>query len=335
MITKLYEKTKEFIKKEWKFLLFLVLFILFTNLRLPYLIEAPGGAIELTDRVEIDGAYDAEGSFNMAYVTMIKGTPATLLMAVFRNSWDIIRYEDVTLENEDYEDSVNRDKLYLQESLANATIAAYKEAGAKLEITNSMNQVVYISKDAKTTLQVNDEILTVNGVECHTLEEMKEITASLVANDTVHFVVRREGKEQEAEATLYDSEDGAKVGLITITKYEYSTDPTIEIGFKDSESGPSGGLMTALEIYNQLTSEDLTKGRKIIGTGTIEVDGRIGEIGGVKYKLAGAVKEKAEVFLCPMENLEEALALKEKFKYDIEVIGVSQFHEAISVLKEG
>lgn len=333
MFTKVYENIKKFIKDEWKFILIIIIFGLFTNLRLPYLIEAPGGAIELRDRVKISDSYESDGSFNMAYVTMIQGTPLTMLIASIRNSWDITSYDDYTLENEDYEESVKRDKLFLQEAIANATIAAYNEAGAYINITKTLNEVLYISSEAKTDLKINDRIISVNGIECNNLEDMKKVIKDLKENDEVKFVIERDNKEMEASATLYDTEDGVKVGLITVNKYEYETDPSIEVLFKDSESGPSGGLMTSLEIYNQLTSEDLTKGRKIIGTGTIESDGTVGVIGGIKYKLAGAVKEKAEIFLCPMKNLEEALKVKEEFGYDIEVKGVLNLKEAISYLK--
>lgn len=333
MFNKVYDKFKNFIKKEWKFLLFLIAFALFTNLRLPYLIEAPGGSIPLYDRVKIDGAYDAKGSFSMAYVTMVRGTPASLLVGAIRKDWDIIKYDDVTLENEDYEESVNRDKLYLKESIANATIAAYRAADKKLEIKSANNEVVYISSEANTSLELDDKILYVNGERCNTLEEMKEVIKDMNAGDLVDFIVLRDDKEVEASATLYDTSDGVKVGIITVTNYEYESDPRIKVTFKESESGPSGGLMTALEIYNQLTPNDLTDGKDIIGTGTIDVNGNVGEIGGVKYKLAGAVKKKADIFLCPMGNLEEALAVKEEFGYTIKVKGISTLEEAIKYLE--
>lgn len=54
--------------------------------------------------------------------------------------------------------------------------------------------------------------------------------------------------------------------------------------------------MTTLEIYNSLTDDDLTKGYKIVGTGTIDMEGNVGMIGGVKYKLKGAIKKKADIF---------------------------------------
>lgn len=333
MFNKVYEKVKNFIKNEWKFILIIIIFALVTNLRLPYIIEAPGGSINLDKRVVVENGHDAEGSFSMAYVTMIQGTPLSLLIASLRSSWDVTSYDDYTLDNEDYEDSLNRDKLYLQEALSNATIAAYKEADANINIKDAVNEVVYISKEAQTDLKLNDQILAVNGVKCLSLDEMREIIKEAKANDEVIFDIIRDGNEMTAKGMLYDTSEGVKVGIITITKYDYETDPELEIKFKESESGPSGGLMTALEIYNKLTEYDLTKGRKIIGTGTIDVNGNVGEIGGIKYKLAGAVKEHAEVFLCPLENLEEALQIKEKYKYKIEVKGVKDLKEAINYLK--
>lgn len=106
----------------------------------------------------------------------------------------------------------------------------------------------------------------------------------------------------------------------------------MDVAFKSSESGPSGGLMTALAIYNSLVEEDITKGRYIIGTGTIDKDGNVGEIGGVKYKIIGAVKKDADIFLCPVENLEEALEVKKENDLNIEIKGVKTLEEAINYL---
>ena len=48
-----------------------------------------------------------------------------------------------------------------------------------------------------------------------------------------------------------------------------------------------------LAIYKELIEEDITHGLKIVGTGTIDELGNVGEIDGVKYKILGAVKNKA------------------------------------------
>ena len=92
--------------------------------------------------------------------------------------------------------------------------------------------------------------------------------------------------------------------------------------------------MCALDIYNKITKFDLTKGRKISGTGSIDENGKIGEIGGVKYKLAGAVKNKADIFIVPTNNYEEAVSLKKKYKYNIEIIKADNLHDVIIELKK-
>ena len=115
---------------------------------------------------------------------------------------------------------------------------------------------------------------------------------------------------------------------------DIKTTPKIELEFKKSESGPSGGLVLALSIYNSLVSEDITQGRKIVGTGTIDVNGNVGSIGGVEYKIKGAVKEKADIFLVPAgENYEEAQKVIEENNYKIKLIPVTTFNDALEKLK--
>ena len=91
--------------------------------------------------------------------------------------------------------------------------------------------------------------------------------------------------------------------------------------------------MSTLQIYNTLISEDITKGDVIAGTGTIELDGTVGEISGVKYKLIGAVKNGADVFIAPSNNYKEALQVKEENNYDIEIIEATTFKEVVEKLK--
>ena len=91
--------------------------------------------------------------------------------------------------------------------------------------------------------------------------------------------------------------------------------------------------MMSLTIYNKLVKEDITNGKKIVGTGTIDVDGKVGEIGGVKYKLIGAVKNKADIFICPVENYEEAVKVAKEKDYDIKIISAKTFDEVLEKLK--
>ena len=119
-----------------------------------------------------------------------------------------------------------------------------------------------------------------------------------------------------------------------MTTFDIESNVNVQIDSKASESGPSGGMMMALMAYNAVTKQDLTNGLKIVGTGTIDLDGNVGEIGGVKYKLMGAVKNKADVFFVPVENYDEAIEVKNKKKYDIEVVKVATLKDAINYLEK-
>ena len=124
------------------------------------------------------------------------------------------------------------------------------------------------------------------------------------------------------------------IGIMKTALKEVETDPKVEYVFKNSESGSSRGLLCALEIYNKITEFDLTKGRIISGTGVIDDDDSVGKIDGIKYKLAEAIKNKAEIFIVPEKNYEEAEKLVKKYNYDIKLIKATNLKDIIEELKK-
>ena len=134
-------------------------------------------------------------------------------------------------------------------------------------------------------------------------------------------------------AKTYEENGKKYVGVSAITTFDLKSDTDVNITTKQTESGPSGGLMMTLMVYNAITNQDLTHGKDIVGTGTISLDGSVGEIGGVKYKVIGAVKEGAEIFLVPEDNYEEAMKVKKEKGYDIEIISIKTFMDAVNYLE--
>ena len=123
------------------------------------------------------------------------------------------------------------------------------------------------------------------------------------------------------------------IGVVMITNYEYELEPEIEIKFKESEGGSSGGVMMAVSIYNAITEEDITRGLNIAGTGTIDINGNVGEIDGVKYKIMGAVKNDIDIVFVPSGNYEEAMNTKKSNDYDIEIVSIDTFDDVINYLE--
>ena len=334
MFTKIYEKIKEFIKENYKGLIAIVVVFLLFMIELPYSIYTPGGAVDLNKRISVNNGYEAEGSFNMAYVSMVRGSIPFLLLSYIIPDWDIVSSDEITIEGENMEEMLEREKLYMQESMDAAIINAYRAAGADLNITGTISEVSFIAEEADTNLKIGDEIIRANQVEIHSLDDLKKVIEGLDEKEKVRLDVIRDDEEKECFAYTYKTDDGMKIGVSLLTTYEYTTTPEVSITSKASEAGSSGGLMMSLTIYNSLVPEDITGGKKIVGTGTIDIDGNVGEIGGVKYKLIGAVKIDADVFICPEENYEEAVKVALDKDYDIPIISVSTFLEAIEALEE-
>lgn len=334
MLNKIYEKLKEFIKNNYKFLICLVILNILFWVELPYVIYTPGGAIDLSDRITIKDEYNSSGKLQMAYVSAVKASIPFTLASFIIPDWDLTPKDEVTLEDESISQMQKKDRMYMEESINNAKIAALKELGKEIKVTKVHNKVVYVSSDATTDLKMEDEIISVNGKKINSLEEYKKEVESSKEGDILNLKILRNSKEKDITIKVYNTEYGLKTGISMVSIYDFESDVDINIKSKMSESGPSGGLMMTLGIYNALTKDDITKGKNIVGTGTIDKDGNIGEIGGVKYKLIGAVRNKANVFICPEENYKEAKKLAKEKDYDIIVLTGKNLEEIINKLKE-
>lgn len=334
MFNKIYDKIKLFIKENIIAIGVLLSVYVVCNIEFPYYIDAPGTIIPVNDRVEIADSYESSGSFHMASVSEIKGIIPTLLWAMIDKDWDIVKKEDKVYNNETYEQASIRSHLLLDNSMNNAVLVAYDKAQRNYEITNQKFYIVYIDPEAKTDLQIGDEIISINENKITSLEEVRDIINNTDVNNSLKISVIRDEKEVDTQADIFLLEGEKYIGISVINNYDIITDPQITFSFLPSESGSSGGLMLSLTIYNSLVEEDITKGKKIIGTGTIDANGVVGAIGGIKYKLAAAVREGAEIFIVPTENYEEARKIVEGNDYNIKLIQTSTFDETLEKLKE-
>jgi PDZ domain-containing protein len=95
--------------------------------------------------------------------------------------------------------------------------------------------------------------------------------------------------------------------------------------------GPSAGFMFALGIVDLLGDHDLTKGRIIAGTGTVDFDGTVGAVGGVRQKIEGARRAHAVLFLAPTDELRDACSAAN----GLNVIGVDNLKQAVLALQGG
>lgn len=325
---------KEKIKQNKFYILtFLILFSLFL-IPLPYYIEKDGGTISTKDRIKIENT-ESSGNFYMAYVSEIKVNIPTYIISLFNKDWTLIPKNEVVLTNETEEDEKFRSKLLLKESINNAIASAYTLAHKKYEILNENYYVTYVDETAITDLKVQDKIIKINDTLVNNKIEIANIINNSKIGDTISIEVENKGKTYYRKSTLIEMDGKPVIGVMLTSEKTIETEPKIVDNFAATESGSSGGLMLALEIYDNITNKNISKNRKIAGTGTIDEYGNVGQIGGVKYKLKGVYNDGIKIFLVPNgENYEEAREVAKKENLDIQIIGVSTLEEAIKKLEE-
>lgn len=334
MFNKIYDGFKKVFSKNFIFIAILLVLVLLFNIKLPYKVSMPGGFINASKKIKYADAYESKGSFNMAYVTEYDASIPIYLLSFIIPNWDLEKNSDYLLENDTVENYNFRGKLALKEANNNAKIVAFSKAGFEYKVSDYKFYVAYVDKDADTDLKVKDEIVSVDGVNVSSKKEISDIILSKNEKDEITFSVINDGKKYERRASLKKVEDKLQIGIVIYENTELTTNPEIKIINDNSESGPSGGLMTSLAIYNSLIEEDITQGKKIVGTGTIDRYGNVGDIGGVKYKILGAAKKGAKIFFIPAgENYEEAKKVVEDNNLKLELVPISTFDEALDFLE--
>jgi PDZ domain-containing protein len=224
----------------------------------------------------------------------------------------------------------------MKESQLKAKAVALKEAGYDPKITGEGVKIVKVLEegDAYGKLQEGDIIVAVDGEPVHLMTETVDKIQNREMGQGVKVTVKRGDEKKDYNLRtlpLQENSDNPSIGvLITPYNRKYTLPIDIEIN-AGKIGGPSAGGMFTLEIYNRLVPEDITHGLKIAGTGTIDLDGRIGKIDGIQQKIAAAQKEGAKVFFVPKGNAKKAQEMKVS---GIKLVVVENIKEIIEYLKE-
>ncbi|GLP72867.1 hypothetical protein TUSST3_94830 [Streptomyces sp. TUS-ST3] len=137
--------------------------------------------------------------------------------------------------------------------------------------------------------------------------------------------------EEHNTAQMKESQDAATEAAL---KYLDLNDRKVKVTLKLADvGGPSAGLLFTLGIIDKLDGDgaggDLTGGRTIAGTGTIDEDGTVGAVGGVALKTQAAKRDGATVFLVPKEECADA---KAELPKGLRLIPVTSLKGAVSAL---
>ncbi len=320
----------------------LILLLISYFIPIPYYISKPGMARELEPIVKVSGGDDAEGSFMLTTIQMGKANIFTYTLANFLSYWNIYEEREIKAEDES-DDEYEMRQMYLMEgSKEKAIISAFKEAKKEYETMYNGIYVYKVVKDmpAAGVLRPGDRITKVDGKKIESTLEFTDYILHQKEGAKVDLEVIRDEKSIHKSVKIKMNNETGKlgIGIVLVDDIEVQTKQKVEIDSSEI-GGPSAGLMFSLEIYNQLVEEDITKGYKIAGTGTIDEEGIVGAIGGIDQKVVAADKSGAAIFFAPNENggkdsnYSVAIKTAEEIGTSMKIVPVDTMRDALSYLE--
>ena len=251
----------------------------------------------------------------------------------------VIPREIVYPKSESKNQSVQQSQSEMTSSQASATAAALNYLGYQFTTAYYINAIRPYS-NARGKLEPNDYVVAIDGKKITKLEDVRTSYIGKKIGDHLQITVERKNSAGQFSQLTYDvtlvanqdkNSSGLQsgkpaIGILVGTTGKFPIDIQFNI---DDVGGPSAGMIFALGIVDKLTEEDLVRGRKIAGTGTISAQGSVGAIGGIEEKMIGAKRAGATIFLAPRENCPDIRHVPRGLK----VIPVSTLRESIATLR--
>lgn len=276
----------------------------------PYVVMSPGltentiGTFKGEPVIVIEGAktYPTSGRLDLTTVSVTSPDSEVRLPDVLNAWWsadEIILPRDVVYPPEQ---TVQQVKQENQTQMLDSMDAAIAVGLAKVGVDAVKVTVHGVTPDAPAdgVLREGDEIVAVDSITIVSTQAAVDAISSIAPGSRVTLEIVRSGDSQKVEVTTAANPDDATASRIGVTLSD-DFDPPFEVNIELGQEigGPSAGLMFSLGIYDKLTPGELTGGAHIAGTGTIDASGRVGEIGGIQQKIAGARDTGATIFLVP------------------------------------
>ncbi|HBX76698.1 MAG TPA: hypothetical protein DEG43_03540 [Acidimicrobiaceae bacterium] len=313
----------------------------FVTIPLPYYVYSPGQATATEPLITVSGhdSFDPEGHILFTTVTQSEATPFLLTRAWLDDFRDVRKREDVIpAGDEEKERKINQQLM--DESKRTALVVAFDVLGHPLEVSGQGAFIDALSDDlpARNFVKQGDVIVSIDGQQVGTVEDVTNLLANRQAAEEVRVGLRSSTNDQAYEVTIplgSNPQDTSRGYLgVALSTFREKVDLPFDIEFDSGEVlGPSAGLAWTLGLVDRLTPGDLSGGRIVAVTGTIDAAGDVGPIGGIAQKVLGAKSEGATIFLYPNEtSAKDVSELRKAAGDSIELYPVGSIQDAIKVL---
>ncbi|MGH2773313.1 MAG: site-2 protease family protein [Actinomycetota bacterium] len=301
--------------------------------RPPIAVLAPTRAIDISGDVQIEGIETQKPNGKYLMVAVNVQQPSALMTAVafFQPGKEVVPLSSVVPKGEE-KDFARRQRQIFRESQELAAAAAAQAGGRKVEISGKGAEVLSVLRGgpAGDKLKAGDVITAVDGTPVEVSSDLREVTTRRPPATSFDLEVRRGQSTRSVEviSRRLRSTEESSVGIgVLVETVDLEVDLPFEVKFRRRDiGGPSAGLVYALAIADMIDSGDYARGRSIAASGTISLDGEVGDVGGLQQKAIGAKSTGASMLLVPRGELEAAGTP------GIKVQGVASLDQAIKAL---
>ncbi len=299
-----------------------------------YFAIRPGPAPDVTQLIDISGAKakPVTGHLLLTTVSLQEITVAEAVRSWFDPNFEILPRSAIVPPGGTEEDAQRQTMQQMDESQQHAAAAALAFLGYEVKVTGIV-RVMGLDPDgpAAKVLQRDDVIVGADSSPIHKTDELRAALARHEVGEQVVLQVRRGSRVVTVRTkTVGDQQDPTRpiIGVFLRDTPRVTLPLAVDIESLGI-GGPSAGLMYALGIVELLDSTDMTKGRTVAGTGAIDLNGVVLQVGGVRQKVAAARGAGAELFIVPLAELADACARAG----DMPVVGVQNLKDAVGALR--
>lgn len=305
------------------------------SLPVPYYSVAPGSALQVNHliRVPKERAFPPNGKIMLATVALRRLTAPEMVAGWLDSDVDVVPEEQI-LGSTPRSHFSRQNRELMDDSKQLAAVVALRHMGVPVPEHGSGAQVMATEEGspAHGRLRVGEVVTAVDGRPTALASHLVQSIRTHRPQDRVSLqVLDQQGNSRVEEVVVGTSRHrpGGYLGVYVRTKdqrFDFPFEVKIESG---DIGGPSAGLAFTLGLVDSLTSGELTGGKKVAATGTVELDGSVGNVGGVAQKTAAVRAVGADYFLVPAGEYDEAVS---RAGDDLEVIKASNVSEALAAL---
>lgn len=303
---------------------------------LDYYVVRPSRAVNLKDIVTVENFETSEnGVFYLLTVTQNRANLFAAAYGYLHPQMRLNPKERVLPRDMDEQEYRELLREHMRESKHIAQVVALRRAGYDVDIQSDGVEVIDFLEDAPAEgyLEAGDVITAVDGTQVMLASEVQLLVKERDVGDAVVMEIIRNAVALELSIPSGPHPDDEAIPFLGIYIQTMPWEPVIPLAIDmdtGNIGGPSAGLMFVLEILNQLTQDDLAGGKQIAGTGTIDLEERIGRVGGVPQKVFAAENAGIEYFLVPEKNYDDARAVAK----ELEIVPVSELDQVLQFLSE-